>query len=310
MSLEYQNTDKKLIDYNLFEFENLHLRGPKPKLEKGSYFTCIGSAHTFGRYVEKPYPTLLAEKLGIEVLNIGVGGIGPHFFKKPSLLELINNSRFVVVQTLSGRSTSNTAFDSKRGVGLTVKIEELSFQSTEDKSSILSRKENRDFLQSTPEESLQIPVGVRLHATKAYESLLKGRDKVFCDAIRQETKLRYTLAMIQLLSQIEVPKCLLYFSVREPSSLSNRYKSWKDYLGEFPQFVDREVMKNIKLYSDRYVECVSTRGFPHELPIPLTVSSPSGRSRDIKFDNYYPSPEMHEDAFLALLKVIHNSNFI
>ena len=40
----------------------------------------VGAAQTFGRLCALPFPSLLAETMGIEVLNLGHGGAGPEFF--------------------------------------------------------------------------------------------------------------------------------------------------------------------------------------------------------------------------------------
>lgn len=304
MSQEYQASDQEIVDYQLFELEQFHLRGPKPSLLPGQYFVCIGSAHTFGRYVQNPFPNLLSQKLGLDCLNLGVGGAGPLMFKQPALKPIINHAKFAVVQIMSGRSMSNSAFKSRGGVGLEVQIPDLQFESADSKATLLTRiSANQQFLQDTAGDQLTIPVGFRLHATEAYKALLRSKDDSYCQAIRQETKLRYVLSTIALLREIQVPKILFYFSNRRPAAMLKKFKYIRQFLGEFPHFVDQEVINELQPYADHYAECVTERGFPHQLPKELVVSSPIGKPRVIEQDNYYPSPEMHEDAALELLKV-------
>lgn len=304
MSQEYQTSDQAIVDYQLFELDRFHLRGPQPTLSPSHYFACIGSAHTFGRYVQSPFPNLIAKDLEIECLNLGVGGAGPLMFKQQALIDVINNARFAIIQIMSGRSMSNSAFKSRGGVGLEVQIPNLQFESKESQATLLKRIEaNSQFSTSFSSDDLSMPIGFRLHATEAYKALLKGKDESYCYVIRQETKLKYILSTISLLKDIKVPKILLYFSNRKPSSMPKKFKNVRQFLGEFPHFVDQEVINELKPHADYYVECVTERGFPHTLPMEIVVASPIGKPRIIEQDNYYPSPEMHEDAASELLKV-------
>ena len=81
-----------------------------------------GAAQTFGRFVERPFPTLLAERLGLPALNLGAGGAGPRHFDRPEYLDALNRAEAVVLQVLSGRSASCSLFDNSatgRIVGVT-----------------------------------------------------------------------------------------------------------------------------------------------------------------------------------------------
>ena len=83
MGYGYQKHDDELVDYQLWKMDGLtHLfRGPKPvNLNRGEFFICMGAAQTFGRFVPKPFPALVAEKLNLQVLNAGHAGAGPLFF--------------------------------------------------------------------------------------------------------------------------------------------------------------------------------------------------------------------------------------
>src|SRR5687767_3553783 len=109
--MDYQERDYEVVDYQLFQLPDTgRLRGPAPStLAPGEYFTCLGAAQTFGCFSEQPYPTLLAERVGLPVLNFGVAGAGPRRFLQDSdrarvRLGFVNAGRFAVVQVMSGRS--------------------------------------------------------------------------------------------------------------------------------------------------------------------------------------------------------------
>src|SRR5262245_28827331 len=128
MAAEYQDPDWRVVDYHPYCLDEgvidpstkrpLHIRGPRPdRLEKGKYFVCLGAAQTFGRFCEQPFPSILAQRLNIPVLNVSHGGAGPAFFHgSESLLSYLNDACFVVLQVMSGRSEGNSLFDSD-GVG-------------------------------------------------------------------------------------------------------------------------------------------------------------------------------------------------
>lgn len=69
--------------------------------------------------------------------------------------------------------------------------------------------------------------------------------------------------MQQLLSQIVVPKVLLWFSSRAPELEYNK-ESYVKYVGDFPQLVDRRMVDAVAPLGDAYVEVVSQDGLPVE----------------------------------------------
>lgn len=66
------------------------------------YIACLGSAHTFGRYVIKPYPEILSDLTGYQVANFGYGHSTPTkiLWCKP-LMNLLRKASVCVVQVLS-----------------------------------------------------------------------------------------------------------------------------------------------------------------------------------------------------------------
>lgn len=80
---------------------------------------------------------------------------------------------------------------------------------------------------------------------------------------------------------------------------------YKSSVGIFPHFVNREMIDDIRPFADAYVEVTTNRGIPHNLINRFTgePAYPKLGTKGIpKSQNlYYPSPEMHEDVFNALL---------
>jgi hypothetical protein len=292
----YQDRDREIVDYQLYYLDNFDfcVRGPEPqKLEENKYFVCLGAAQTFGCFTEKPYPVLLQEKINMQSLNLGFAGAGPYFFlrNKDFLIKYINNAKFAVIQVMSGRSESNSLFDSG---GL----------------EYLTRRSD----------------GVKIGAQQAYDEVLRNYDKKYVKELIAETRLNWVNNYKLLLEEIKIPKVLFWFSTRKSYYteiyLCKKYAGIPAFFGKsnagalfgkFPQLVNPEMINQIRQYSDEYVECISKRGMPQVLISrftgkPITIDpglarKDLGNGKRQKYNNYYPSPEMHIDAANALEKV-------
>lgn len=291
----YYRRDWLVVDYQMFQLEDtgLWFRGPRPEaLLDGQFFTCLGAAQTFGCFCSDPFPSLLGKHLPFTPLNLGYGGAGPLFYlRHPELIEVANRGRFVILQVMSGRSESNSLFDSG---GL----------------EFLTRRSD----------------GTRTSAADAYRSLLKDSAKRYlafgrphrprefffqvgspAKAVVRETREKWIANYLELMRLIEVPVVLFYFSKRKPR-YRDRPTTLKGLFNEFPQLVNHEMIDALRPHAAAYVECVTKRGSPQPLvnrfngaPVTIDLSDDrpdlTGRWRN---NAYYPSPEMHHDAAEAL----------
>jgi hypothetical protein len=280
MAAEYQDPDWRVVDYQTYCLDesildpstkrSLHIRGPQPdRLEEGNYFVCLGAAQTFGRFCAWPFPSILAERLGIPVLNISHGGAGPAFFgHNETLLSYLNGARFVVLQVMSGRSESNSLFESD-GVGF------------------YRRRSD----------------GQSLGCDQAFAELLKMQPKPKVMAVVEETRQSWIESYSRLTAKIRAPKILFWFATRVPDYAPS-VKTLSGLFGAFPQLVNGTMVKEVRRQCDHYVECVSARGVPQILldrftGERVTVTDP-WTSQPWVQNWYYPSPEMHEAAADAL----------
>jgi hypothetical protein len=116
--MSYQDRDFNIVDYQLWSFKDeerdkVHtLRGPQPSsLIKKDYFTCLGPATTFGCYTEFPYPLILQNQLSLQCLNLGIAGAGANLYLQEEnslLIDLVNDSKFVIILVMSGRSHASS----------------------------------------------------------------------------------------------------------------------------------------------------------------------------------------------------------
>jgi hypothetical protein len=279
--LAYQKRDHEIIDYRMFHDTKmgLWLRGPAPeRLEKGRYIACIGGAQTFGCYCDNPFPRLLQQTLNVPVVNYGTGGAGPSFFlHQDKIFAPLDDAACVIVQVMSGRSESNSVFDTGGLAYITLRSD-----------------------------------GRRMGARAAYQNLLMkkmifGRKSL--KRIIAETRGNWVDNYRLLIRRIEAPVVLFWFAMREPDYRES-YIHVSTLLGGFPHLVNREMLEAVKKEADEYVHCVTDRGMPQRL-ISRFTGKPAkvdpGRSRkDLKgrlwtHNSYYPSPEMHEEAAALLI---------
>jgi hypothetical protein len=271
----YEALDGHIVDYEVFDLPSLRgLRGPKPPLDPGSYFVCIGAAQTFGRFCRRPFPTILSEELSLPVLNLGQAGAGPLLFlRRPELFGYINRARFAIVQVMAARTEDNFYFEA------------LDF-------GILERRSD----------------GARLLPWNAYQELLETESKDVVRRIVAETRSNFVRYSRELLAKIDVPTILFWFARRTPD-YPEGYSDVGELLGHYPQLVDASTMAQLKPHADEYVESVTERGLPQPLfdritgePTTMQDTNEELGGRIHTHNFYYPSPEMHEDAAAALME--------
>tara|TARA_A100001037_G_scaffold106674_1_gene96928 strand:+ start:3090 stop:4025 length:936 start_codon:yes stop_codon:yes gene_type:complete len=298
----YDSEDSEIVDYEIYspwgEDIKWDLRGPKPKnlpeivishtgekevKSKEKYITCIGSAHTFGRFCKKPFPSLLQEKLGVNVLNFGKGGAGPQNYRKQNrytdnrLVKYISRSEFLILQVMPGRSENNSLFES-----------------------------NGDFGTLTNS-------GESMGTMEFWRQLIADGDNKKIQEIVEETRANYVNSQIEFLKKLWTPVVLFWFSERTPDYSMETNGKLDKLFGKFPQLVTREMVNEIRKHCEYYVECVTSRGMPQLLKNRFTgrpiekdieyVGSKCKKFNGYEINMYYPSPEMHEDATEKLLPV-------
>lgn len=264
MSRFYQDLDYPHYDYDLAKCAGLtgrELRGPVPNLNE-PYFVCVGAAQTFGRFCADPFPSQLSRKLSLPVLNLGLAGAGPRAFLNSEILALINRSEFAIIQVLSGRSESNSAFDNAE-TGAT--------------------------------HGVRLRDQKRMRFEEFIEQEMASSPREVVQQLINETRENWVARYQRLLGAIAVPKVLLWLSTVAPDRTDD-YSIWWNLLGPFPQLVNRSMINQIRPDCDIYVESVCQLG----LPQPLWRSSDQIDGTELRegrlVNTYYPSPKMHEVA--------------
>lgn len=282
---DYSKRDHEIVDYGFYRFPDLPsvgFRGPPLSaeiLESGNYCTAIGAAQTLGVYAPKSYPDLIADKLGLPCLNLSTGGGTAGFFaSQPSLIDRANRGKFVILQVMTARTEANS-----RSVPVGI-----------------------NFVRDTRTGETEM--------TEAFWLRLLAQERENVPGLIAESLESWRASYRSLIEQLTVPVILFYFSTKpEDEKVNFAATSRDEFYGTFPQFVDMASVRDVAALCDHYAECRSSRGFPHPLvsrftgePVKVDFGALHGSmGKEVHaLNNYYPSPEMHEDALLALEPII------
>lgn len=85
----------------------LLFRGPRRTLEP-PYCAALGSTLTYGKFVTRPYPTLVEAATGLQVVNLGCINAGPDVFvNEPAVISIAARAKVCVVQVMGAVNLSN-----------------------------------------------------------------------------------------------------------------------------------------------------------------------------------------------------------
>jgi LPS sulfotransferase NodH len=270
MSIVYQELDRAGgFDYALHRIPGVgsdQLRGPAADLDQ-PFLAFVGSAQTFGRFAHAPFPALLGARLGLQALNLGVGGAGPRHFDTPGHVNVLNRAEAVVVQVLSGRSASNSMFDNSAGGGL----------------------KGRPWFGGQP-----------VRAEDMFAQTARDHGQEVVERLVQETRENYLRHFLTLLDKITAPRILFWFSIRTPEYEEDYSSPPYGILGDFPHLVNGRMLAEMAAACEARVECVTSVGLPQPLwPADQAIEG-AVCDRGLLENRYYPSPQMHAQAADAL----------
>ncbi|MEM7745618.1 MAG: DUF6473 family protein [Pseudomonadota bacterium] len=273
--------DDPLFDYRAYRFGRSRqvFRGPQPDLSK-PYLAFVGSGYTFGRYVDMPFPQILANQFEMTALNLGTDGAGPGFFlADPEVRESASKSTVCVVEAMSASAISNRMFTVRPRRN--TRLHEVS-----------------DLLTGVyPEVDFE-----RFAFTKPMLRYLRDLDESRFRLVVNEMKNAWIGRTQTLLSSLKCKTVLVWFATREPEDLRS---DPDDPTGmSYPHYVDRAMIEAVRNVADAYVECSTSVGLPQDLRIGgrTVLFRPSGAPIDENRE--MPSPQMHQAVSEQLLPEI------
>lgn len=281
--MTYQKPDRAFIDYKAYKWGRLNqiYRGPKPKFDD-PYIACLGAAQTFGRYVENPFPSQLADILKMPVANLGTAGAGPGFFLRDSMaLEAASNAEVCIIQVMSARSLSNRMFQvrPKKNAQLAAVSKALS-----------------DLFPHVDFETFS-------YAHNMLNQIAEEDGEKFIE-VERELKTAWVARTRLMLESIQTKKILFWFSERAPNE-EPQTKDKKTKL-KYPHYVDQAMLDAVTPFVDKIVYCISSEGLPQSLLVDgeAVLQTPFGMP--VRENRYYPSPEMHQQAAEALGRPVYD----
>lgn len=238
------------------------------------YVACVGSAATFGRLVARPFPALLAERLGMPVINLGVGGARPGIFlEEEPLAHLIRGAACVVIEAMSARGYATDLF-----------VPDHDFTN-------MGRPPGPKPAAAAAEDT-----STSVFVDTVYDRPLHDRDASRLEAARMICRAAYVTDMKRLAAIAAGRGILLYVSRRPPEfTPTSPAASFEALAGPFPHYVDRRLLDLLAPLFVRVVTVASTAGSPEPIhdretggPLPLFPGMPQPHE-----NVYYPSAAMH-----------------
>ncbi|MET0249484.1 MAG: DUF6473 family protein [Sphingobium sp.] len=291
---DYQARDIDIVDYQEFRVRGCDARFRGPGFDpfaakRGSFFTCLGAAQTYGCFSGRPFPARLADRIGVRALNLGIGGAGPGFYLiNPSLIDAANRGRFVILQAMAARHEANSRYAAD---GYVEYVRDRVRGDSVDSGTAWARLIAEDF------DNLPKYVA--------------------------ETRQTWLETMRELVSAIKVPILFFWFSTRAPDYTIDWDglraakaqgapvpKLVNALFAHVPQMVDGPTARAAAALCQVEASCRSTRGSGGVLVnrhTGLPIDPKAYRDRGIEYqpllsgrNHYYPSDEMHEDAAAIL----------
>ncbi len=169
-------------------------RGPRKRLDV-PYLAFIGGTETYGKYIEKPFPTLVEKAMRQTCINFGCvnGGIDA-FVNDPTVMGICREADLTVVQVMGANYLSNRFY------------------------SVHPRRNDRFLRASTVLQAIYHDVDFsEFSFTRHMLGTLHSRSIERFDTVVQELREAWLARMRNLLSQVGERAILLWFSEEEIS---------------------------------------------------------------------------------------------
>ncbi len=298
-NIAYQSEDASFIDYELFPQFQLQLRGPAWDPKEPADLNAVGSARVFGRYLENPFPNILSHEYGFVCRNIGFAGCTPSaIYENDSLLRYLRESKAIpIVQVGAGDGAQCDWFAPSGYRRSILKADDVRASNRDQVVNYLQSTRNcrlycdmhgttfKELMSRISEGGdlpLELPTGLMARGGQLLTLMQNTKTPLECleqvikcqDWIVEEYK-KLTLLLGR-------PAILLYFSSK-PTHAVNEHNI-KRVVKDFPQFVDKALVRRISpLFEETIILC-SKAGLPYLQP---------GTNPSDEIHSNYPSQEMH-----------------
>lgn len=231
--MTYDNLAEGGLDYRTCRYgtSKLLFRGPARALT-APYLAVVGGTETYGKFVERPYPALLEERIGVPVVNFGAVNAGVDIFSTDeTVLAACSGARAVILQVMGAHNLRNRYY------------------------SVHQRRNDRFLRGSTLLRMLYPDVDfTEFHFTRHLIQTLHDIDPARFAAVETELRAAWIGRMRALLRRIEAPVVLLWLADRRPEDPSDLHRT------SDPLFVNDAMLEDIRPLVAGIVEAIPTAG--------------------------------------------------
>lgn len=230
----YDTMGGQPLDYApcMYGMSNVQFRGPKRELDT-AHIAFLGGIETYGRFLERPFPALLEERLGFPCVNFGLPNAGIDVFtQRKFLTDALHKASIAVVQVMGAQNMTNRFY------------------------SVHPRRNDRFVAPAAPLSALypQMDFSDINFTRHLMKKLLRGSSKQF-EAVMEEIQQAWVARMRLLLGQIKGKSVVVWFSAFEPLSVEEMRE---DLPRINPTFVTREMIDLIRPHADKVIEVVAS----------------------------------------------------
>ena len=263
---------KSDLDYELWRVGSslCEFRGPEVD-PSAPYFAVLGGSEAFGKFVDAPFPNLLAKETGCQVANLAVMNAGLSLVREePTILDVAAQADVTVVQILGAQNMSNCFY------------------------SVHPRRNDRFISASESLQALYPQVDFTgFHFTGHLIQTLEKSDPYAFGTVLEELRVAWVESMLTILKAIPGQSVLLWMSERSPDE-PGRGTAALD-----PAFVDREMLRELEGYHAGLVEVVASDEARRE-----GVEGMYHGPADEEAARVLPGPVFHAEVAEALAPVV------
>ncbi|SFD07256.1 DUF6473 family protein [Tropicimonas isoalkanivorans] len=107
--MAFENPGDGALNYDPCRYgaSKLLFRGPRRRLE-GRFAVFFGSSETYGKYIERPFPELVGDRMGMRTVNMGCVNAGIDAYQHDAFLQdVAGKAQVAVIQVMGAANLSN-----------------------------------------------------------------------------------------------------------------------------------------------------------------------------------------------------------
>lgn len=224
------------LGYQTYGLENskAKFRGPRPSMS-GDYCAFIGSTETYGKFIAKPFPQLLQDKLAVECVNFaGVNSGIELVLKDPAVQLACAGAKVTVIAVMGAHNLSNRLYR------------------------VHPRNNDRYIRASKVLQNLFPNVDfTEIYYTRHLLHSLRAADLARFEIVLDELKTAWVARMKSLIDQINSKVVLLWLADHAPKD--HVTVNWTGDLGADPLFVDQRMLDQISPLVAKVVEVITSK---------------------------------------------------